>query len=114
MSECSCADCDNVTMRYLWRHESAKVLQLLYPSISAMTVLDGFLDPATSSQALASLLVFLSSVPTGSCFPAESQENIGGEGCIRGTRVKGHWPQDSTVCRSSQSSSIYAKVRSSV
>lgn len=96
--------------------EGTKVQWLPFPSISAMMMLlHGFLNPATASHSTQlPSLVFLSSALPGSCFPADSQKNIGGEGRLRGTRVRGNRPRDSTVCRSSLSTSICVRVRSSV
>ena len=76
---------------------------------------EGFLHPAPASWTpYLPLLVFLSSACPGSCCPAESQENIGGEASFRGTRSGGSWPQGSAVCKSSRSGSICARVRSRV
>lgn len=99
-----------VSMWALGIFEDRKVLCILSPPVSAMTVLlHSFLHPATASQApyQPPFLLFLSSALPGSCFPAESQENIGGGGRhLRETRVRESWPQDNVVCSRSQSSSI--------
>lgn len=101
-------------------YEGTKVQWLPYPSISAMMMLlrgflHSFLNPPTASHSiqLPCLVVIYSALP-GSCFPADSQKNIGVEGCLRGTRVRGNWPWGSTICRGSLSSSICVRVRSSV
>lgn len=107
-----------VTMWTLGIYEDIKVLQLTSPSIPAMTILHSFLDPATASQApygLLLLFVFLSSAPPCSSFPAESQENRGGEGCLTGTELEEDGPRAAQFAEVARAvSSICDRVRSCV
>lgn len=89
MSGYSISECDSVELRHLWRHKGAPAPVSLH--LCHNDAPHGFLNPATASHSIQlPFLVFLSSALSGPHFPADPQKNIGGEGCLRGTKVRGN------------------------